>query len=236
LILPKLGCIIPNLGMMTMEAISISNALFSKVQQRVLALIFGRPERSFYMSEIVRNVHSGTGAVERELSRLQRSGLVSVERIGNQKHYRANRQSPIFAELQSLVIKTVALTEPLRKSLEPCADKISAAFVYGSVAKGTDTAHSDIDLMVIGDALDYSELYAALQDAEDALCRKVSPTFLSPKDWRRKASEKGSFISKINALPKIFVFGSEKDLSDEQRGTRQSRKNQPAQGRAGITK
>jgi predicted nucleotidyltransferase len=222
--------------MKTMDAISISNALFSKVQQRVLALIFGQPERSFYMSEIVRNVHSGTGAVERELSRLQRSGLVSVERIGNQKHYRANHQSPIFAELQGLVIKTVALTEPLRKSLEPCADKISAAFVYGSVAKGTDTAHSDIDLMVIGDALDYSELYAAVQDAEDALCRKVSPTFLSPKDWRRKASEKGSFISKINALPKIFVFGSEKDLSDEQRGTRQSRKNQPAQGRAGITK
>src|SRR5712691_9452540 len=95
----------------TKEDISLSSALFSNVQQRVLALIFGHPERSFYTSEIVRNVRSGTGAVERELSRLQRSGLVSVERIGNQKHYRANRQSPIFAELQSLVIKTVALTE-----------------------------------------------------------------------------------------------------------------------------
>lgn len=196
----------------TTQAISLSNALFSKVQQRVLALIFGHPERSFYTSEIMRNVRSGTGAVERELSRLQRSGLVSVERIGNQKHYRANRQSPIFAELQSLVIKTVAVTEPLRKSLEPCADKIKTAFVYGSVAKGTDTARSDIDLMVIGDELNYSELYAALQNVEDALGRKVSPTFLSPKDWRRKASQKGSFISKVNALPKIFVFGSEKDL------------------------
>jgi predicted nucleotidyltransferase len=195
-----------------LEPVSLSNALFSKVQQRVLALIFGQPERSFYTSEIMRNVQSGTGAVERELSRLQRSGLVSVERIGNQKHYRANHQSPIFAELQSLVIKTVALTEPLRKSLEPCADKIKAAFVYGSVAKGTDTARSDIDLMVIGDALNYSELYAALQDVENALGRKVSPTFLAPKDWRRKAADKGSFISKVNALPKIFVFGSEQDL------------------------
>ena len=227
---------LPNMGTMTTEAISISNALFSKVQQRVLALIFGQPERSFYTSEIVRNVHSGTGAVERELSRLQRSGLVFVERIGNQKHYRANHQSPIFAELQSLVIKTVALTEPLRKSLEPFSDKIRAAFVYGSVAKGTDTAHSDIDLMVIGDELNYSELYAALQNVEDALRRKVSPTFLSLKGWRRKASEKGSFISKVNVLPKIFVFGSEKDLSYEQRGTRQSRKDQPAQSRARITK
>jgi predicted nucleotidyltransferase len=212
LTVPKLGSIFPNMGMMTMESISLSDALFSKVQQRVLALIFGQPERSFYTSEIVRTVHSGTGAVERELSRLQRSGLVSVERIGNQKHYRANHESPIFEELQSLVIKTVAVTEPLRKSLEPYSDKIKTAFVYGSVAKGTDTAHSDIDLMVIGDELGYSELYAALQNVESALGRKVSPTFLSLKDWQRKASEKGSFISKINALPKIFIFGSEKNL------------------------
>jgi predicted nucleotidyltransferase len=200
------------MGTIGTDTISLSNALFSKVQQRVLALIFGQPERSFYTSEIKRNVNSGTGAVERELSRLQRSGLVSIERIGNQKHYRANRQSPIFAELHSLVIKTVALTEPLRASLEPYSDKIKAAFVYGSVAKGMDTARSDIDLMVIGEELSYSELYAALQNVENALGRKVSPTFLSPKDWRRKASDKGSFISKANALPKIFVFGSEKDL------------------------
>jgi predicted nucleotidyltransferase len=207
----------------TIEGMSISNALFSKVQQRVLGLIFGQPDRSFYVSEILRNVHSGTGAVERELSRLQRSGLVSVERIGNQKHYQANHQSPIFAELQSLVVKTVAMTEPLRKSLEPYSDNIEAAFVYGSVAKGTDTASSDVDLMVIGDELNYSELYAALQNVEDVLGRKVSPVFLSLKDWRRKVSEKGSFVGKVNLLPKIFVLGSEQGLGHEQRGTRQSR-------------
>jgi predicted nucleotidyltransferase len=195
-----------------MEALSISNALFSKVQQRVLALIFGHPERSFYTSEIVRSVHSGTGAVERELSRLRRSGLVSVERIGNQKHYRANHQSPIFEELQSLVLKTVALTEPLKKFLEPYSDKIKTAFVYGSVAKGADTAQSDIDLMVIGDELGYGELYAALQNAETMLRRKVSPIFLSPEDWRRKASQKGSFVNKISTLPKLFIFGSEEDI------------------------
>jgi predicted nucleotidyltransferase len=195
-----------------MEEISLSNALFSKVQQRVLALIFGHSDRSFYTSEIVRSVHSGTGAVERELSRLQRSGLVSVERIGNQKHYRANHQSPIFEELQSLVLKTVALTEPLRKSLQPYSDNIDAAFVYGSVAKGTDTARSDIDLAVIGDELDYSELYTATQNAENILGRKVSPIFISPGDWKRKASQKGSFVNKISALPKVFLFGSEEDL------------------------
>jgi predicted nucleotidyltransferase len=200
------------MGTMGTEATSLSNALFSKVQQRVLGLIFGKPERSFYTSEIVRNVHSGTGAVERELARLQQSGLVCVERIGNRKHYRANHESPIFEELRSLVIKTVALAEPLREAMKPWSHEIKAAFVYGSVAKGTDTAYSDIDLLVVGDELSYSELYAALGNVAHTLRRKVSPTFLSPQDWRRKRSRRGSFISKIAASPKIFVHGSEKDL------------------------
>ncbi len=104
--IPNLGAIFPNMGTMS-HSLSLSDALFSKVQQRVLALIFTHPERSFYTSEIVRNVRSGVGAVERELSKLERSGLVSVERIGNQKHYRANRAAPIFEELRGLVEKTV---------------------------------------------------------------------------------------------------------------------------------
>jgi predicted nucleotidyltransferase len=195
------------------QAISLSDALFSKVQQRVLALIFGHPERSFYTSEIVRGVRSGVGAVERELSRLQRSGLVTVERIGNQKHYRANREAPIFEELRGLVVKTVGLAEPIRKSFQPYAGAIKTAFVYGSVAKGTDTAQSDIDLMVIGDELNYSDLYTAAQSAEDELRRKVNPLFLSFKDWQRKALDGGSVVSKISSSPKIFIIGSEKDLT-----------------------
>jgi predicted nucleotidyltransferase len=194
------------------HTVSVSNALFSKVQQRVLALIFSHPERSFYASEIMRNVRSGVGAVERELSKLERSGLVSVERIGNQKHYRANQAAPIFEELRGLVEKTVGLAEPIKKSFEPYADAIRSAFVYGSVAKGADTAHSDIDLMVIGDDLNYSDLYAAAQNVESRLRRKIHPLFLSPEDWQRKTSDKGSVFSKISHSPKIFIIGSEKDL------------------------
>jgi predicted nucleotidyltransferase len=194
------------------EAINLSSALFSKVQQRVLGLIFAHPDRSFYTSEIIRTVDSGTGAVERELSRLQRSGLVSVERIGNQKHYRANRHSPIFEELQGLVLKAVAPNEPLRKALEPFAGKIKTAFVYGSVAKGTDTAQSDIDVMVIGDDLNYSDLYTAFQHAEDRLLRKINPTFLTTDEWRRRSSQAGSFARKLALGPKIFILGSKRDL------------------------
>jgi predicted nucleotidyltransferase len=194
------------------HSLSLSNALFSKVQQRVLALIFGHSQRSFYVSEIVRNVHSGVGAVERELSKLERSGLVSVERIGNQKHYRANQAAPIFEELRGLIEKTVGLAQPIKESFEPYADAIKSAFVYGSVAKGADTAHSDIDLMVIGDDLNYSDLYTAAQNVERKLRRRVHLLILSPKDWQRKTSDKGSVFSKISDSPKIFIVGSEKDL------------------------
>lgn len=196
----------------TMPYIGLSGALFSKVQQRVLALIFSHPERSFYTSEIVRNVQSGVGAVERELSKLARSGLVSVQRIGNQKHYQANQAAPIFEELRGLVEKTVGLVEPIKKSFEPYANVIKSAFVYGSVAKGADTADSDIDLMVIGDDLNYSDLYTAAQNIEIKLRRKVHPLFLSPEDWYHKTSDKGSVFDKISHSPKIFIIGSEKDL------------------------
>lgn len=103
------------------------------------------------------------------------------------------------------------MTEPLRKALQPYSNKIKAAFVYGSVAKGSDSARSDIDLMVIGDELTYSDLYSALQNAESLLQRKVSPLFFSVKDWMRKSSRKDSFANKVKAQPKLFILGSEKD-------------------------
>jgi predicted nucleotidyltransferase len=194
------------------ERIGLSHALFSGVQRRVLALLFGHPKRSFYAAEIVRIVKSGPGAVDRELSRLQNSGLVDVERVGKQKHYRANPRSPIYCEMISLVRKTMGLQEPLRRSLEPFADKIDAAFVYGSVAKETDTAESDIDLMIIGDDITYSDIYGELETVEKTLNRPVNPNVLTAEDWRRKLKRKDSFVAKIDAQPKIFIIGAEEDL------------------------
>src|SRR5580698_5958966 len=114
-----------------MEAIGLESglagALFSTVQRRVLGHIFRDPNRTFYKSEIVRKLRSGTGAVTRELDRLERSGLVLVEHVGNQKHYRANKNSPIFHELRAIVQKTVGLHDPLREALTPMADRIEVA-------------------------------------------------------------------------------------------------------------
>lgn len=202
---------------------SLADALFSKVQQRVLALLFGHPDRTFYSSEIIKEIHSGSGAVQRELARLQNSGLVSVENIGKQKHYRANKQSSIYHELHGLIRKTVGLAEPIREALHPYRDQIKLAFIYGSVAKGNDTVRSDIDLMIISSRLSYSKLYEALDDAQKVVGRKINPTLLSPEDWRRKVSGRGSVIEKINAAPKLFIVGSDKDLDHGKAGTRQSR-------------
>jgi predicted nucleotidyltransferase len=193
-------------------AAGIADALFSRARQRVLAILFGRPDRDFQGAELIRLAGSGTGATHRELTRLAASGLVSVTRIGNQKRYRANRDSPIFGELHGLMLKTVGLAGPLREALAPFAGRIRAAFVYGSVAKATDTAKSDIDLMVLTDQLAYADIYKALQAAEAVLRRPVNPNLMSPRDWKRKRAQDGSFAAKIARQPKIFVLGSDSDL------------------------
>ena len=195
-----------------LKQVGLSNALFSKVQQRVLATLFGHPERSFYTSEILQRVDSGVGAVERELSRLHRCGLVTVERIGNQKHYRANAEAPIFDELCGLVEKAVDVTAPLKKSFGPFSRDIRSAFVFGSVASGEDTADSDVDVMIVGDDLNYSDLYTAALEAELKLKRPVHPLFMSSEGWHRRTSEEGSVFKKISRSPKLFFLGSEKDL------------------------
>lgn len=196
----------------TQKTFGVTDALFSKVQQRVMALLFAQPERNFYTSEILRHVDCGVGAVDRELNRLLGCGLVTVERVGNQKHYRVNKAAPVFEDLRALLEKTVNVTEPLKKSFERYADGIRSAFVFGSVAKGSDTADSDVDILVIGDDLNYSDLYSAAQEAELKLKRPVHPLFMSPQDWQRHVTDEGSVLNKISQSPKLFFIGSESEL------------------------
>ena len=190
----------------------LAGALFSRVQLRVLSLLLGQPDRAFHASEIIRLAGSGSGAVQRELEQLGAVGILTVTLSGNRKLYQANRQSPIFEELHGLIMKTVGLVEPLRKALKPFAEAIEVAFVYGSVATGRDTAKSDIDLMIVGNELSYSPVYAALQKAEKTLLRSVNPNLITPGEWKRKHAEKGSFVRKISEQPKLFVLGSQHEL------------------------
>lgn len=192
---------------------SLAGALFSGTQQRVLGLLFGQPERSFYATELINLAGVGSGAVQRELARLAQSGLVTVKPVGNQKHYQANPASPIYAELCGVVRKTVGLAEPLRAALAPLAAQIKVAFVYGSIAKKEDTARSDIDLMLVSDTLTFGDTILALQTASDELGREVNPNIFTPQDFAKRLKEGGSFVSRVMEQPKIWLIGGPDDLA-----------------------
>lgn len=197
---------------MGIKSISLADALFSRVQQKVLGLLFVNADRSFYTNEIMRHVDSGIGVVQRELEKLAASGLISVKKIGNQKHYQANPDSPIFNELRGILLKTAGMADILRAALLPLSDKIEIAFIYGSIAKGSDTAQSDIDLLIVGQNLAYGDLYEWLSAIEVQLGRVINPSIYSKDELVRKLHNDNAFVSRVLEQPKIFLIGADGDL------------------------
>lgn len=191
---------------------SLGEALFGKARRAVIGLLFGRPGKSFYLREITAHADTGVSQVQKELATLSTVGLITQERRGRQVHYRANPDSPIFKELRGIAVKTFGVADVLREALVPFAGRTRAAFVYGSVAKGTDTAESDIDLMVISDGLKYSDVFPALAEVENVVGRKVNPTLYTEDELLRKCEEKNAFVTRTLEQPKIFLIGSSGDL------------------------
>ena len=185
---------------------SIADALFSVTQQRVLSVLFSNTENSYHLNEIVRAANGGTGGIQRELKKLETSGLVNSWRIGNQKHYQANSDSPVFADLKNIVGKTFGLRQPLLSALEPLIENINLAFIYGSVAKSTDTSSSDIDLLVVSE-LNPDDLYQVLLPVENRLKRKINITLYTEDEYTSRLSSKRGFLKKILALPVVELVG-----------------------------
>lgn len=194
---------------------SLSDALFPKVRQRVLAVLFGAPDRSFYANEVIALAQSGKGAVQRELADLSAVGLLMVSRLGNQKHYQANAAAAVFEELRGLVLKTMGLADVVRAALAPLSSGIDAAFVYGSVAKQNDTAQSDIDVMVISPGLGYADVFTALEPAAATLGRKINPTLYTPIEFKKRMKNGNAFVTRTMEQPKIWLMGTEEDLHVE---------------------
>lgn len=197
---------------MPTDSSALADALFPKVRQRVLAVLFGTPDRSFYANEVIALAQSGTGAVQRELADLSAAGLLTVRKQGNQKHYQANTNAPVFAELRSLVLKTMGLADVLRTALAPLATQIDAAFIYGSVARQQDTAQSDVDVMIVSSTLGYGEVFGALEGATVSLGRKVNPTLYTMADWTKRMEQDSAFVTRVWKQPKIWLIGSEEKL------------------------
>jgi predicted nucleotidyltransferase len=212
--MPKSGMIVPILGekIVSRRRKSLADALFTKTQQRVLRVLFGQPDRSFYASQLIRDAGTGSGAAQRELARLEDSGLIVARRIGNQKHFQANAASPLFSELRSIVLKTVGLVDPLRDALRPVLSSVRMAFIYGSVAKATDQAASDIDLMVVSDSLTYGDVFGTLEPLSRALGRQVNPTVYSSDEFSKREKDGNRFLTRVLEGPRVWIIGSPNDL------------------------
>ncbi len=187
---------------------SIADALFTTSQQRVLSLLFGQPERSFYTKELIELAGGGSGAVQRELGRLQQSGLIVQSTVGNRKHYQANAQAPIFAELRDIVGKLLGPADALRQALAPLSDELQLALLYGSVARRNDTADSDFDLLLVSNTLRLEPIYAALAAAEQQLGRTVSPTLYTSAEFKQRLAQGNPFLTKVLAGDTIVLIGN----------------------------
>jgi len=187
----------------------MADALFPRAKQRVLSLVFGQPDRSFGMMELIGLASSGSGAVQRELDRLVASGLVTSTVTGRQKSYQANRESPIFQELHGIVEKTAGIADVLRTCLARLGAAVRFAVLYGSVAKETDRAASDIDVLLVADDVALEDVFTALQPAEQRLGRRISPTIYTTEEFQRRRKARQPFLTKILAGRHVVLLGNE---------------------------
>jgi predicted nucleotidyltransferase len=194
-----------------MSTSSIGDALFTKTQQKVLSLIYGHPGKSFYTNEIMRWADMGRGTVRRELERMTSSGLLTISREGNQLHYQANPDCPIYEEVLSIVRKTFGVGNVIRDALSPQREKIDWAFIFGSVADGSEGSFSDIDLMIIGE-LGFAEAVTMLYPVQEKLGREINPKIYHRDEWMKMNHAKDAFLMKVLSRPKIDLIGDGHEL------------------------
>lgn len=191
---------------------SVADLLFpNRYRRKVLAFLTMNPDVSIHLRELARVTKTSPGTLKKELDLLVTAGLVQSKAQGNQIQFCINREHPVYPELLALIRKTIGLHDILAGALQPLADHLEVAFVFGSVAKETETAHSDIDVLIIGDVT-FGQINHALYDAQTVLSREINPKVMSRDEWTRKRQEGNAFVKDIVSKPKVFIIGSEHDL------------------------
>ncbi len=184
----------------------LADALFTKTQQKVLGLLYSHPEKSFYTKEIIRSTGMGVATIKRELDRMLAAGIINMTKVGNQHHYSANTECPIYDDLIGIVRKTFGIVDAIKSALLHNADHINRAFIFGSVASGKETSGSDIDLMIIGD-VGYTEVVSDLYEVQETLGRQINPKIYSKEEWTQMKNKKQAFIKEILSKPQMDVMG-----------------------------
>ena len=188
----------------------LGSVLFSKSRLAVLALLYLNADQRFYLRQIVSTTRLGMGAVQGEVRTLTKGGLILRDREGRQVYYQANRYCPIFEELKAILVKTAGLADVLRDRLAAVADRCRVAFLFGSFAEGSDSAESDVDVMIVGD-VSFAAVSDALGDVQTDLRREINPTVYKLTEFRKKIST--PFISSVMKKPKVFLIGDEDELA-----------------------
>lgn len=189
----------------------LGDALFTTTQQNVLGLLYAQPEKSFYTNEILRVTGMGVATIKRELDRMMGAGILQMTKIGNQHHYQANPDCPIYHELLGIVRKTFGFTDVIREALSSLAGHIDWVFIFGSVASGKETSSSDIDLMIIGD-VGFSKVVGLLYTAQESLGREINPKIFSRVEWTQLQKRKDAFLNEVLTKPRMDVMGDSHEL------------------------
>jgi predicted nucleotidyltransferase/DNA-binding HxlR family transcriptional regulator len=192
---------------------SIATHLLGQTRSAVLSTLLLHPEDSLHVHELARRTGASAGSLHRELRTLAELGVLLRREVGRQVHYRANSASPVFAELAGLLRKTAGLADVLRDALVPLGKKVALAFVFGSVAAGSEHPGSDVDLMVLGSA-SFADLARALAPAYEVLGREVNPTVMAPREFVRKMAADDGFALNVVKGPRIWLIGGEDDLAE----------------------
>lgn len=164
------------------------------------------PDRTYAISELISFAGVGSGTVQRVLDRFVSAELVRAIVDGRRKRYSANRHSPVFPELHGLLVKTAGVADPIRKALSPLLPRVERALIYGSIAKGTEHAGSDVDVMVVADDVQLEDLFEVLAGAEPKIGRKIHPTLYTTAEYEQRKSERNPFLTKVLSDEHIILF------------------------------
>lgn len=190
----------------------LANFLLGPFRTRVLSALLLHPDTAWHVRELARQLGALPGSVNRELVKLEEVGILSKQHIGNQIHYRANPDCPVFVELSGMLRKTSGLATVLADALLPLADRIQCALVFGSVARGEEAAHSDVDVLVLGD-LGFAEVVEALHPAQDSVRREINPVVYRVDDFRAKYAANNTWAREVVEKPKLFLIGGADDFA-----------------------
>ena len=190
---------------------TLSSVLFKDYRRRVLGLLLMHPAETFHVREIARLTGTVAGTLNRELVKLAEAGVLVKKSVGNQVRYSANPDCPIIDELTSILRKTSGIVDVLAEALLPLAEKISAAFVFGSMASGKENTGSDVEVLIIGN-VSFAEVVKAVYGTQESLRREVNPKVFSQEEWMHMLEVNDSFIKEVLSKPKLFIVGGENEL------------------------